>query len=72
MPYDIPVRLAKLRKKYVDVIRELRSRNITVNESQFSRYVNDIDRGPKSKQVLAETNLILMEWEDLYDDVERH
>lgn len=61
--YNIPVRLAKLHKKQVDVMRELKKRGIRVYQSQLSRYINGAENPPKSEIVLAEADKILTEWE---------
>lgn len=63
MGYNLPVRLVKLRKKQVDIIRELKKRHIKVAESEFSRFINGIESTPKSELVLSEADKIVTEWE---------
>lgn len=53
-----------LGKKQVDIIRELHRRHIKVAQSELSRYINGIDKPPKSELVLSEADKILTEWEE--------
>lgn len=64
MRYNIPVRLAKLRKHQKDVIIKLRESGINVAQSEFSRYVNGIENPPKSELVLSEADKIISRWEN--------
>jgi hypothetical protein len=66
--YNIPVRLAQLRKHQTDIIKELRKRGIKVSQSEFSLWVNGVDDPPKSVLVLSEADKILTGWEN---DAER-
>lgn len=63
MNYNIPVRLAKLRKHQKDIIVKLRKSGINVAQSEFSRYVNGIENPPKSELVLSEADKIVTRWE---------
>ena len=63
MNYNIPVRLAKLRKHQTDIILELKKRGIVVFQSQLSQYVNGIETTPKSELVLSEADKIVTRWE---------
>jgi hypothetical protein len=61
--YNIPVRLVQLGKHHKDVIIALRKHGIKVAQSEFSRYVNDVENPPKSELVLSEADKIIAEWE---------
>jgi len=62
--YDILVRLARLRKKQSDVIKELKKRGVKCNPGEFSNFVNGVMNPPKSDLVLSEADKIITEWED--------
>jgi len=60
---QLSIRLSKLNKKAVDIIRELHSRGVSVNPSDFSKIRNEILQTPKAELVKEATEQILAEWE---------
>lgn len=64
MKYNIPVRLAQLRKHQTDIIKELKKKGIKVAQAELSRYVNGVEDPPKSVLVLSEADKILKRWEE--------
>lgn len=56
-------RLADLRKKQRDLLRELKRRNIKTTPQDLSDFLNDVTDPPRSVLVLAEAEKIIEEWE---------
>lgn len=68
--YNIPVRLATLRKKQVDLLREIKRRGIpgpykSLRTDELSRFVTGVSDPPKSDAILEMCDAILTEWEGL-------
>ncbi len=63
MNYNIPVRLAKLRKHQVDIILELKKEGIVCYPSELSKFLNGIESSPKAGLVLSEADKIVSRWE---------
>lgn len=65
---NIPVRLAQLRKKQTDLLREIKERGIPapydhLYPSELSKFINGIENPPKSDAILEMCETILTEWE---------
>ena len=61
--YNIPVRLAALGRKRVDVLKELHERGVYTSQSMLSSYINGVNLQPKSELVLSQADKIISEWE---------
>jgi putative heme iron utilization protein len=61
--FDIKARLEKLKLSQAWMILRLHDKGVTVYQSQFSRYINGIERTPKAQRVLSMCNEILNEQE---------
>lgn len=61
--YDMDVRLARLGRKQVDVISELRNRGFRVTPAEFSFFKNGRVTTPKSETVLKAADEIVSQWE---------
>lgn len=63
MPFRIKVRLAEINRKQVDLIPELRKRDIITNPSELSNVLKGIMQTPKAEKILSAVNEIVTEWE---------
>lgn len=63
MPYNIPARLAQLRKTRRDLWRELANRNLTVTYEYFTRLLSGEAATKTMDTLLSAANEIVAEWE---------
>lgn len=63
MPYNIPARLAQLRKTRRDLWRELAHRNLTVTYEYFTRLLSGEAATKTMDTLLSVANEIVTEWE---------
>jgi hypothetical protein len=61
--YDIKNRLANLNKTQVWLLRELRSRGVTIQPPQLANFINGVCTYPKATTVLGICNEILNDFE---------
>lgn len=66
--FNINVRLARLGRKKVEVIRELRNLGIRVSAAQFSNFTNGLYQSTKSETVLEASDKIISKWENQCND----
>lgn len=64
MPFRIKSRLAEINRKQVDLIAELRKRDIMTNPSELSNVLKGILQTPKAERILSAANEIVTEWEN--------
>lgn len=63
MPYNIPARLAQLRKTRRDLWRELANRNLTVTYEYFTRLLSGETATKTTDNLLSVADKIVTEWE---------
>ena len=63
MPFRIKSRLTEINRKQVDLIVELRKRDIMTNPSELSNVLKGILQTPKAERILSAANEIVTEWE---------
>ena len=63
MPYNIPARLAQLRKTRRDLWRELANRNLTVTYEYFTRLLSGEAATKTMDNLLSVADKIVTEWE---------
>lgn len=67
--YNIPLRLAELRNKhinvhYTDIIKALREQGLRVSQSEFSLWVNGVENPPRSEIIMSAADKIVAGWEN--------
>ena len=63
MQFEIKIRLIRLGRKQKDLIPVLRGKGIIATPAELSNAINDIDQGPKAKQIVSVSNEIVSQWE---------
>lgn len=63
MPFRIKARLTAIDRKQVELIAELRKRDITTNPSELSNVLKGALQTPKAERILSAANEIVTEWE---------
>lgn len=63
MPFRIKARLTAIDRKQVELIAELRKRDITTNPSELSYVLKGTLQTPKAERILSAANEIVTEWE---------
>ena len=63
MPYRIKSRVYDVNKKLVDLMSELKQKNIDIAPSLFSDYINERRTGKNADKVLSICDEIIKKWE---------
>lgn len=74
MNYNIPVRLAQLQKKQIDLLHEIRKEGIpapydSIYPTELSKFIRGDENPPKSDVILEMCDKILTRWEHEADAV---
>lgn len=64
MPFDLKIRLIRIRKRQTDLYEELKKNGLKVFTSELSAAINGKLVSPKADKILSLSNEIVTEWEN--------